>query len=1562
MAVIEETAAATGRGSSLGGLVVYLQGAISKLRDNDLLIIPIDTVNGFLASFDRLDEAGFPDLMALFDGANSGNCSRLDLVSFHCMLHILLRAPPCQARDRGFYLFLKSMRYLTDSIQKSQQYTMVVASRQRKSLIGQKAFKHLLQTFVNGDVDAPRLWSGQFILELVRKSKDIGGLRKLGATVLTESDYVLRLLASIIIQAMAASQLEPSIFWPPNTPQPVLDMFSSGTPIDSKWMEKFNGFVSTQGSQQKTKPERMHAVQTINTGASDIGHGNCSIGVLVSDLLRVMITEDNRFQFVEVRLGHIDKFVLLERTATLDVYLCGNGFYMTNGMMEKADKVSMVFENKNQGMEVRNALEQQCRFIEGANGRFRAINGCSSLARSLPYEGQGTSLESFLCKTGAVTDLITLPLDAGKSTAKSHKRKGSFAAIVLSFDEEAINGSSAHLDLSMCGNLNKEDQDKPRLTGEQWIMSNKDCSSYVGGESCESYPTRVSETPEHRNTPGSRSHSQEPNPGPQIAPSTVNPPKTQDISDISDISCNGKGVVEPHISQEPGNCQFGLPSLARQALQLQLQLQPPDSSSCANAPGQEDEVVRDCLDLGGLDVERVSLAADNPAADSEQPADILVEDCPPNDTNPHPSNSTNMGQRINVPAKHTSEKQNGVEVPTHIASSSKLKRPHNRISESRANQLTVDWDQDLRVEDDVVGQSASSSKKQKRTPPQLKGPTKTSKPKSVSRSSKKKNKPEQTLVLTPHITSTLANGKTKKTVRQVTKTLTSARQRRAAAEKANQKLALANEFESAAYDVDDPIESSLPEEPTSAANQSNWTGSTAVISPAVISEDSQVQAVCSIEVVENPRTSRPAPEVSDLVTPPEVPGPNKATANEENSPIGRVAGEEDVIQNLDSLGNNIAARESSLSAGSVELANSGRRANMDIAHQTTAVECRGNSWGKRLSEALAKAGILSSNSLITVNIANGTDREPQKDISEISKNVCQFIARQGVVSQRHSLDEHDKPDHPKVQLVENAGAPVKVANPNDGAYQSVPEGDQHETQSTKPNIHGQPVTTTETRSISIPESNCPNTVEGNKSDVLPERAIAPRKVQIVGFDSNGPKNQCTISGGTRGRHLTEADTSTHENHNDEDPAPIQDCSENCPEEKIDEIDEMDEISLIPTSDCRRLEVGSQNHDVDSQIHSSSVCEVTEVEFRSHGRAVQPIPSQSQRVDENGSPQPLRRKFVAKGPTRNILPNVELPIDSVLGSLQPSELSASSSGDDVVLNNPTLASTDSESTHVDLKLQGLATNDESHDSSSSKTPPQHRGAASKHGENMRSFAVRNRPNLVDDSFWKRSAPSTFAGRLRGQQKAKQNKKSQRNKKGHRHVRTMKKASRKSNIMPFIESSSELEHDINSSGAGVYDMESRYWGTAETSSGSSSNLSYTLVEEYRDVESEWQNASRETQKTSLDILLDTSSRLIRHLLDEEQAITKVIDTYRKGGNRLIEQLKQRYDEEFEECESRLLPIKEELIRHCEMIMARLISDRKSFLKQPAMKDLSAAVHERKKLLGRIDVVMKEYETDD
>lgn len=1146
-----------------------------------------------------------------------------------------------------------------------------------------------------------------------------------------------------------------------------------------------------------------------------------------------MITEDNRFRFMKIRLDHIDKLIQHAGAAVLDVYLYDNGVYMTNGLTEKADKVSMVFENQIQGIGVRDVLEQQCRSVKGTMGRFMGAGGVSKVA------DRRISPESFLCTTGVIRDSITLDPNLGKSTAQNRKKRPSFAAIMLSFDEEAIRGSSVHFDLNASHSQNERDQESPPIRGKQLPNNNVDCLGLV--DSWRSYPSKVDEIPEPGYPPGSSPYDRQGNPSPQTTPSIVNLPNAQDQS------FNGNGVVEPQISQEGGDTQSVLPSLARQALRLRLE--PYNSNSLTNSVGQHDQGVESGLDLGGLVTEKTS-TVDDPTAGPQRPADILV------DKNPNPVNPTTMGQQINVPQKHVSGSHNEVDVPNQIAGNPKLKRPHNRISISKANPLTVDWDQDLRVEDNLLGLPASSSKKLKGTPHQSQGPTKTSKLKSASCSTKKKNKKlAQTLPLTPHEARTSAKSNTKKTGRQVTKTLTSARQRRAAAEKANQKLALANEYENATYDLDDPIESSPP---ILVANRQNWTGNTDVVSPGVTSEDVQVQPMHSIEGVVDLKPNPAMPETSNHV---ELVGSELTMNNKETDHsdflIGRV-----IDHKLDLQGSNVPRREASSSAQPNEVGNPETLSGVDIPQWKTVGECREINWGKSLSKALAKAGMLSSNSLIdsknvdgesSNDLIDGTGCQVGKNVSEISKNVSQFIARQAV--------EHDKLGHSGVRVVENT---EEFTKPNDGTYQSVQAGSQPEKHPTKPKVQSQLTAAAELDSIPKPNSNGQNKVEGNKSDELLTMARALRKVQVVGFDSKGPKNQCVISDGAARRNSTNSDTVINDTHEKEEVYLGKKCPENCANDIVDEFDDLDEVSLIPTSDCRRLVIGNQHSDVGSYVDSISVCKVTHVEFRPQGRDVQPIPTQSQRVDENGSPQPLHRDLHANRlASSNIPPGVELPIE-ISGTSQLSEASVSLPEEEVRIAHHMSPCSVPASTCVDpVRAQDLSVSNESSLNSKSETSPQRRDKLpnQKDLKTRSIFAIQDQPSPRESSFWRRSAPSTFARHLRGQQKTNRKNKSQKNKKTRRQVLTIKNASRKSNAMPFAESSSVLDHDINSSEDEIYDTRSSNWGSVEISSGSNSNLSDTLVEECRDVESEWQNALRATQKTSLDILLEISGVSIK-----------------------------------------------------------------------------------------------------
>ncbi|ODH48275.1 hypothetical protein GX48_05583 [Paracoccidioides brasiliensis] len=1594
MAVSDETASSR-RKSSLEELVAYLRRAIGRLAENNLLIIPLDIVKVFLGSLDSLEGAGFSDLVALFDGENKGNCSRLDLVSLHCMLHILLRAPPCLARERGFYLFLKSMRDLTDSIQKSPHYTVVVASRQRKSLIGQKTFHHLLGTFVGGNNTRPRKWSGQLILELIRRSNDSRGFRKLGEMVLDETDYILRLLAAVLIQEMVASQLDPRIFWPQDTPQATIDLFSIRSTVDRTWIQKFNNFVAHHELKQNRKAARMQIAREINVGESKFGPSNCLIGVLVSNILTIMISEDNRFRLMDIRLGLIDKLVLYEKNAILDVYLHPNCCYMTNGLLEKADIVSVIFESQPEVTEIRDILEKKRLSVKKVTGGVKGTKDFPVTGASAKKARQASAGGHLLRRTDNTWGPSTLGCSAATRTARNLERKRSHRTTIFPSEGEVIRCSSAHLDLSLSdshnSNSNEGSQGESDRGAEEQV--DKDSPSALKNHSTiegefwgSSNLSRVGETPTPEHPAASTPNNQEKqNQSPQISPNAAIPVKAQPMSCNGGPSSNIIGVVQPHgISQIEGDCPIGLPSLAQA---LQLQLQPQDSNSSPDMLGQDRQARESSPDLGGLALEQTSFVAAKPMAGPEQLPEVEDEYPGFRVTNNSPTNSTRMGQPVHVSTKETAKiasSQNVTEIPNQIGNNSKLKRPHNRISESTGYKLVVDWDQDLRVDDTPKDGPESCSKKPRKTPPQTKGPGRADKSKSASSSAGKKSQ-QVALQLTPCIESTPRNKptsekkcKTKRLGRQVTKTLTSARQPRAAAERANQKLALANEYENATYDFDDPIESSLPEEAVLVGSRTNKPADTDITQPVLTCEqnlapdDVQEEPLRSIEYLVNTKCGTPtSEEVSDLVLSENV-GSEQTTGNIKNGPRFPLTRQDDTDGHLYFQRSDPLSREQShpIHAEGVEI-----QPKTNIHMQEVVFERRETSLGKRLSEALVKAGILSSNTLKTGNgVGNESNRNslldqgeindmeahPRTGISQISKSVSQFISRQALAGQRTSVVEQGKEGCSGIPLTDNEESSSKSVKPNVDAEQGPSEEsvNDHEAQTMQPTIKRQSKTSTELYSILKPATTKFDKI-GVDSGIPSPNEMVMRKVQIVCFNPNGPKNHCAIPGSQAGQNSKQNDANRTESHKIGDPDPVKNGLDTRPDAEISEVDDVDEISLIPTSDCLGLAIDGHTSGLIAQTHSSSICELTATEFLSQGRTVQMIPTHNQLVDENGSPQPFRRDLWRSRAT-TLTSNIELPRDTPETS-QSSELSGVSSREDSGVDRIDPISSDSDSNDGYLGVRDLNENRVSHHNTHSEIPPQRKDTSSKRaGRDFRSLEVRDRPDPDSKAFWRRSAPSTFAERLRGkQEQTRRNKKSSRNSKVQKRPPTLSKAYRKSNIMSLVESSSDISDDGENSEADKSRVKNGVWCRAQVSAGSSSNLSDTLVEEYRDVGSEWQNALRATLKTGLDILLDASSRLVRHLLDEEEAIDRVVDTYKKDGARLIDRLEQRYVQELQDSEVILQPIKQELIWSLEGMLAGLDNNRRSLSKQPALKDLSAAVHKRKKFRGQLDVVIKEYE---
>ncbi|KAI5286818.1 hypothetical protein KEM54_006482 [Ascosphaera aggregata] len=152
--------------------------------------------------------------------------------------------------------------------------------------------------------------------------------------------------------------------------------------------------------------------------------------------------------------------------------------------------------------------------------------------------------------------------------------------------------------------------------------------------------------------------------------------------------------------------------------------------------------------------------------------------------------------------------------------------------------------------------------------------------------------------------------------------------------------------------------------------------------------------------------------------------------------------------------------------------------------------------------------------------------------------------------------------------------------------------------------------------------------------------------------------------------------------------------------------------------------------------------------------------------------------------------------------------------------------------------------------------------------------------------------------------------------------------------------------------------------EESDNSQEDQSITLVEpdsylNTPEAQQKWQRALHATHQTTLDILLDISQRLVRHMISEEEAITKILITYSAGCTRMIEQFVQTHQTYLKEYSAKAEPAIAKLIARCEEMRHRIERDRRAVLSgQPSFELLGNALGKRKRLHRRISDTIAKY----
>ncbi|KMU78288.1 hypothetical protein CISG_06441 [Coccidioides immitis RMSCC 3703] len=358
-------------------LIDELKTTIKTIRKDQLLMISIEMIKVFTDSSRRMDSTHLPELISLFDGDNYENCFRLDVASLHCVIHILLRASPCMARERGFYLLLESMTELTALTQNPIDPGIMVSARQRKSILGRKSCRSLFGTFIKDHPMVARRWSGQYILELLKHSTDntkfvlsFGRhLRNLGAMVLmSEISYDLRLISAMIIQQLMLADPDPSSFWPQDTDHIFFSWLIRGAAIDAAWMKSFIKLLSMidktnvasnpQATSHLFGAAKIKPVALLETSDLSISSDDHPLTIATDlETISFFILSQGRLQIVDIPRNFIEDISVEVADSCLHIDMVEGTHYVTSGLPVTTDVVYVTFEKSRTALGILDALD-----------------------------------------------------------------------------------------------------------------------------------------------------------------------------------------------------------------------------------------------------------------------------------------------------------------------------------------------------------------------------------------------------------------------------------------------------------------------------------------------------------------------------------------------------------------------------------------------------------------------------------------------------------------------------------------------------------------------------------------------------------------------------------------------------------------------------------------------------------------------------------------------------------------------------------------------------------------------------------------------------------------------------------------------------------------------------------------------------------------------------------------------------------------------------------------------------------------------------------------------------
>ncbi|KAK2879428.1 hypothetical protein FQN49_000888 [Arthroderma sp. PD_2] len=1401
-----------------------------------------------------------------------------------------LMSYPFSAYSFSFYMpkhaQSDSMRELTDILHQGLSPEVTSAAYQRKSILGQKACAHLVQCFTRANKVAPRRWSGQFILELIRGSEGSNkkllvplrsGIRAILDVLFNESDRCLGIIAAVIIKELATDQ---AILTALRTIDIRVEKLSTDTGFllptgGSQWVKEIIPIISP--AIRQPQDTLIVTIKSIYGVAELMDTSGALATILAHDCLTLLSLHDYRFKFFDISLDSINR--VLAEGNRMRLCLKRHGYYIINGAKQYPDEISFEMEKSDQVDTAVMTIEK----LKGSN--------CRDIHKTSPYKGRNdghSATISFENCGGVGEQREELALHESKNPSsdddttlwESSYRPPSSAVIELPTGEEVLCESQLFLSSS-----------NPVISQNQHILQ--------GAEPLYEQH-KLNQEPHIRDKPevgGVETINHQHAASPEFSLPT-NPliPVSQRVESLTEEDEVAVLPISPRkfdvaVMDRAAGELGELPNLAKQALLLQRQLSDSKSNPPATSNSSCIEELPGCRAMPVAE-EIVVLVPDS------QPADGLT---------------TVMADSVTYKSALESGRTGDVPEAGSL-NDSRLKRPVHKLCGSSTKKADFDWDEDLRVNTEKpqtrpsVPATSNNSKQTPRNSDVARVPKGRRKPNSTA----KKN--IKTLKLTPQAGDTSTKQK-KRATRQVTKTLTSGRQPRSAAEAASKKMALATERENAAYDLDDPIESSYP-------------GSTSLEDLAdhiQLNEENSKATTCQ-------QPSKICAEVGDTA-------PNKVSSESsggvaidhckeavaDKADLGAPL-QPDTQQDLSSH-HSEAAESNNGEAAVINLCsdslldedNHQKKQNevnyapkVDFSKQTMscpakiiASSSKPQSIAKKLATALESMGIAPArqdiNSLEamggpkTVSSSVGEKKRMTENASQISKNVSQFMSRNLASAEMpgpssRSLGAGVVLD--TIQASNRDGPNTRLAKDNSGRC-TVQAGD---------------------RPTEAAVTKISHAVAGSGEQQKPARSVKfdLAEDRIKPSVAHSPDTSSTNSS-TSSIHYTEIA--------DDKQAAFSPGGDG------------DSFSLSGIGDNTAFLASESAGDENEELTSSSVHQPTK-----HGAMeARPIGWQSQTVDENGSPKP-RLQVNRNIPNKHYLEALEEskeqrrracinPRPSVSFSQQLRKRrecdNRSSSTGNPLTKDPNGSTTTKNGCKIPGNLStGLKRGQQYSYNGPVKTTDIFHPKATIHRTKRSNPAA-----LTQDKPW------SLLQRL----------------KAHQTQPSPRGAIKK---RPVIDVRGSRHFKSMDHGGDEVDTEVET-GTED----SPPPWLRECLEPVRYRQPEWEKHLKENYRGSRDMLFDTSNRLTQELWESESRMLRSVDIYRLGCDRMIDQLEGIHSEKFDQCEHGLRPIKKRFLGMFENFSKRLDNDLESY--QTASANFPGiASKDQRKVTSKIDAAIEEY----